>query len=65
MSLDLIGIGNILFLKYIEKDCIPRSQERHRCEEKDFFQDFFFVERGVSLLGREGLGSELSEFSRR
>lgn len=65
VSWDLIGAGNILFLKYIEKGCIPRSQERHGREEKNSFQGFFFVERGVSFLGREDLGSELSEFSRR
>lgn len=58
VSWDLIGIGSILFLRYIEKDCIPRSQERHGYEEKDFFQVFF-------LCWERGLRSELSEFSRR
>lgn len=51
VSWDLIGIGSILFLRYVGK--FPRSQERHGYEEKDFFQVFFLCWERVSLLGRE------------
>ena len=51
-SWDLMGIRSILFLRYIEKDCIPRSEERHGSEEEDFFQGFFSLLReGFLSLG--------------
>ena len=49
----------------LRKAAYPGARRDMGVRRKTPFRVFFFVERGVSFLGREDLGSELSEFSRR